>query len=198
MSPKYGGQAVPGAPFRVSGEPCGDARQVKCSGPGLSRPHVGVPAPFECDTAKAGKGQINAKCKGPDGGDIPVKMVEEDGIVACEYLPEQEGPHELEVLFGGQPVKGSPFKPKATPAPEIEKIKTPVLEELLEQSPCVDQQFEAPVDCSDVPDHRGAILSGKITTPAGKKEKVSCKAIYVSFLSLYVLWLHLKMKKLIQ
>ena len=75
-------------------------------------------------------------------------------------------------MFGGQPVKGSPFKAKATPVPEIEKIKTPVLEELLEQSPCVDQQFEAPVDCSDVPDHRGAILTGKITTPAGKKEKV--------------------------
>ncbi|XP_066922248.1 filamin-A-like isoform X11 [Clytia hemisphaerica] len=175
VSPKYGGQAVPGAPFRVSGEPCGDARKVTCSGPGLSRPHVGVPAPFECDVSKAGKGAINAKCKGPDGKEVPVKVVEEDGIIACEYLPEEEGPHDLEVLFGGAPVKGSPFKPKCTPAPEVDKIKTPVLEEMLQESPCVDQQFEAPVDCSEVPDNRGAILTGKITTPSGKKEKVDVK-----------------------
>ena len=52
-------------------------------------------------------------------------------------------------------------------------MKTPVLEELLEAGPCVEQQFEAPVDCSDVPDNKGAKLSGKITTPSGKKEKVS-------------------------
>ena len=105
VSPKYGGTAVPGAPFRVSGEPCGDARKVTCSGPGLSRPHVGVPAPFECDTSKAGDGSLKAKCKGPNGEDVPVKMVEEDGIVACEYVPVEEGPHELDVMFGGQPVK---------------------------------------------------------------------------------------------
>lgn len=176
VSPKYGGQAVPGSPFCVSGEPCGDARKVTCSGPGLSRPHVGVPAPFECDTSKAGKGKLNASCKGPDGEDVPVKMVEdEDGIVACEYTPEQEGPHQLDVLFGGQPVKGSPFKANATPVPEVEKIKAPVLEELLEAGPCVDQQFEAPVDCSEVPDNKGAILTGRITTPSGKKEKVDVK-----------------------
>ena len=174
MTPKYGGTPVPGAPFKVSGDPTGDASKVKCSGPGLTRPHIGHAAPFEVDTTKAGEGNLNVNAKGPDGGEVPVKVNEEEpGIFACEYVPDELGPHELEVLFGGNPVRGSPFKANATPSPELDKVKTPVLEELLEAGPCVEQQFEAPVDCSDVPDNKGAKLSGKITTPSGKKEKVS-------------------------
>lgn len=174
VTPKYGGTPVPGSPFKVAGEPVGDASKVKCSGPGLDRPHIGHAAPFEVDTNTAGDGKLNVNAKGPGGENIPVKMVEEEeGIFACEYIPEELGPHELEVLYGGQPVKGSPFKSNATPAPELDKVKTPILEELLEAGPCVEQQFEAPVDCSDVPDNKGAKLSGKITTPSGKREKVN-------------------------
>ncbi|XP_057297037.1 filamin-B-like isoform X3 [Hydractinia symbiolongicarpus] len=176
VTPKYGGTPVPGAPFKVSGDPTGDASKVKCSGPGLERPHLGHAAPFEVDASKAGKGNPVVNAKGPKGEKVPVKMVEEEeGIYACEYVPEELGPHELEVLFGGEPVRGSPFKAKATPAPELDKVRTPVLEEVLEAGPCVEQQFEAPVDCSEVPDNRGAKLSGKITTPSGKKEKVDVK-----------------------
>ncbi|XP_065679926.1 filamin-B isoform X2 [Hydra vulgaris] len=177
VSPKYGGDAVPGAPFNVNGEPSGgDASKVKCSGPGLKRPHIGFPAPFEVDATKAGKGKVNVNAKGPNGKDIPVNIVEEkEGIYAVDYTPEELGPHEIEVLFGGEPVRGSPFKANATPAPALENIKTPVLEKLLEDGPCVKQQFEAPVDCCDLPDILGAQLSGLIITPSGKKEKVDVK-----------------------
>ena len=173
VTPKYGGDVVPNAPFKVKGEPTGDASKVKCSGPGIERPHIGHAAPFEIDASKAGKGKPIVKAKGPNGNEVPVKIVEEEeGIYACEYVPEELGPHDLEVLFGGDQVRGSPFKPKVTPSPELEKIKIPVLEEVLEAGPCVDQQMEAPVDCSEVPDNKGAKLSGKITTPSGKREKV--------------------------
>ena len=88
-------------------------------------------------------------------------------------MPEQLGPHEVEVLFGGNDVPGSVFKSVATPTPEIEKVKVQELEDLLEAGPCVDQEFEGPVDCTEVPDHKEAILTGKITTPSGKREPVS-------------------------
>ena len=178
MSPKYGGDVVPGAPFNVNGEPSGDASKVKCSGPGLKRPHVGFSSPFEVDATKAGKGKVNVNAKGPNGKEIPVKVVEEkEGIFAVEYTPEELGPHEVEVLFGGEPVRGSPFKVNATPAPALEKVKTPLLEEILEAGPCVQQQFDAPVDCCEVPDFQGAQLSGYVKTPSGKKEKVNIFSI---------------------
>lgn len=182
VTPKYGGSPIPGAPFKVNGEPTGDASKVKCTGPGLNKPHPGYAAPFEIDTTKAGKGNPTINAKGPNGENLPVKLVEEEeGVYACEYMPEELGPHEVEVLFGGLPVPGSTFKADATPAPEVGKVNAHVLEEVLEAGPCVQQEFEAPVDCSEVPDHKEAILTGKITIPSGKKEPVSTTSISFGF-----------------
>ena len=67
IKPKYAGKDVPGSPFKVTGEPQGDASKVKCTGPGLNKPHPGHAAPFEVDCTKAGKGLPNVQAKGPEG-----------------------------------------------------------------------------------------------------------------------------------
>ena len=72
---------------------------MKVTGPGVARPHINHPAPFKIDATKAGDGNLNLSAKGPKGDSIPIKVVEEEGIFACEYTPTELGPHELEVCY---------------------------------------------------------------------------------------------------
>ena len=94
-----------------------------------------------------------------------------DGTYTCKWTPTEEGVHTVDVTFGGEPVRGSPFKVKAVKAPEIEKIKANVMEEVEAANPCVDQPLEFGVDTRDAEKDGGkGTLTASIVTPSGKTE----------------------------
>lgn len=41
----------------------------------------------------------------------------------CEYVPQLEGPHKVEVNFAGKPVPGSPFKTTVAPPCDVRKVR---------------------------------------------------------------------------
>ncbi|KAL1436102.1 hypothetical protein MTO96_010848 [Rhipicephalus appendiculatus] len=94
--------------------------KVKATGPGLQPTGVsaGVPTYFDVFSKAAGKGQVEVEIVDPKGGrnTIPcrVKKTNEDEH-HCEYVPSMEGPHQVNVLFAGRPVPGSPFKVNVGP-----------------------------------------------------------------------------------
>lgn len=66
----YGGQPIPGSPFRVPVKDPVDPTKVKCSGPGLGtgvRAHV--PQNFTVDCTQAGQAPLDVKLYGPTGED---------------------------------------------------------------------------------------------------------------------------------
>lgn len=67
----YGGQPIPGSPFRVPVKDPVDPSKVKCSGPGLGtgvRAHV--PQTFTVDCTQAGQAPLDVKLYGPTGEKI--------------------------------------------------------------------------------------------------------------------------------
>lgn len=69
------------------------------------------------------------------------------------------------------------FKVKAVKAPEIEKIKANVLEEVESVNPCVDQPLEFGVDPRDAePEGAKGKLTSSIVTPSGKTEYPDVRA----------------------
>lgn len=118
---QFAGKAVPKSPFPVKVEGfAGDPTKVKATGPGLQPTGVsaGVPTYFDVFSKAAGKGQVEVEIVDPKGGrnTIPcrVKKTNEDEH-HCEYVPSMEGPHQVNVLFAGRPVPGSPFKVNVGP-----------------------------------------------------------------------------------
>lgn len=68
--------------------------------------------------ADAGKGQVDVDIVDPKGGHnavpVRVKKTKEDEH-HVEYMPTLEGPHQVNLLFAGRPVPGSPFKVNVGP-----------------------------------------------------------------------------------
>lgn len=64
----YGGQPIPGSPFRVPVRDPVDPSKVKCSGPGLgSGVRAHVPQTFMVDCSQAGQAPLDVKLYGPSG-----------------------------------------------------------------------------------------------------------------------------------
>ncbi len=52
--------------------------------------------------------------------------------------------------FGGQPVRGSPFKANATDGPDTSPINTDDLAKMLADEPVIDLPVESVLDCSEL------------------------------------------------
>ncbi|KAF0034429.1 hypothetical protein F2P81_012187 [Scophthalmus maximus] len=125
----FAGQQIPKSPFEVGVDKAlGDASKVTLKGPGIE-PVGNVankPTYFDIYTAGAGKGDVTAMIRDPQGRQNTVEAMMEDkgdGVYRCTYRPIQAGPHAVIVTFGGVGVPKSPFSVDVGPEGIEEPVK---------------------------------------------------------------------------
>nr|XP_020655560.1 filamin-B isoform X4 [Pogona vitticeps] len=120
----YGGEHIPGSPFKVPVKDVIDPYKVKVAGPGLGtavRAHI--PQSFTVDTSKAGIAPLEVAVTGPRGLAEPVNVVDNgDGTHTVSYTPTQEGPYTVAVKYADEEIPRSPFKVKVLPTYEASKV----------------------------------------------------------------------------
>ncbi|XP_073688386.1 filamin-C isoform X2 [Garra rufa] len=167
----YGGQPIPGSPFRVQVKDVVDVSKVKCSGPGLAnRVLAQVPQTFTVDTSKAGVAPLEVQLYGPKGTLEPVVVKNNrDGTHTVNYTPAQEGPHTVSVKYANQEVPNSPFKVNSAPGHDASKVRA--------SGPGLDTKGVAaslPVEFTiDARDAGKGLLTVQILDPEGKPKKAS-------------------------
>lgn len=112
---KFANRELPKSPYRVAVQgAAGDASKVTAAGPGIERTgnQVGKRTYFQVNAQQAGPGIADCAVVDPRGNRDTVKprvTPQADGIFMVEYTPKEEGAHNVQVMFAGQPVPGSPF-----------------------------------------------------------------------------------------
>uniref|UniRef100_A0A8B9NLJ1 Filamin A n=1 Tax=Accipiter nisus TaxID=211598 RepID=A0A8B9NLJ1_9AVES len=106
VSPRSGGLPGDGTP-RPTWRPL--SPQVRAFGPGLQGGLAGVPAPFTIDTKGAGTGGLGLTVEGPCEAKIEC-LDNGDGTCSVSYLPTEPGDYNINILFAGAHVPGSPFR----------------------------------------------------------------------------------------
>ncbi len=79
----------------------------KCIVTGLHKNYVatmGKPVPFSVDYSQAGKGELRAKMRLPDGSMEEVEREDRDGVAALTYTPKQPGQLELILEFNSRSI----------------------------------------------------------------------------------------------
>ena len=110
----YGGQHIPGSPFKIKIHPKPSAAKVKAFGHGLEKEvKVNEKAEFVIDTTDAGIGTLSVKVHGVKGGynvECQPKSAEEPRIVIGSYQPTESGDYTVSILFEGENIPDSPFE----------------------------------------------------------------------------------------
>jgi len=126
ISVKFADEHIPGSPFHVTITDKVDAKKVKAFGPGLEPKGVraDVPAEFTVDATEAGVAFLDVAVVDKNGQKKPghIKPVG-DGTYECSYVPEVEGPCQVEVKYGDEHIPKSPFKTKTLPKSDASKVK---------------------------------------------------------------------------
>ncbi|XP_071657326.1 filamin-A isoform X2 [Patagioenas fasciata] len=117
----YDGVPVPGSPFPVEAVAPTDPSKVRAYGPGLQGGLAGVPAPFTIDTKGAGTGGLGLTVEGPCEAKIEC-LDNGDGTCAVTYLPTEPGDYNINILFAGAHVPGSPFRAPVRAAFDASKV----------------------------------------------------------------------------
>ncbi|XP_071491358.1 filamin-A-like isoform X3 [Diadema antillarum] len=106
---KYGGQAIPKAPFTVNigAEPTGPITYVRAFGPGLEKGVVGKPCDFTVETNGA-VGALGFAIEGPSQAEIKCK---DNGDGSCEvsYFPTVPGEYAVHVTYEEEDIPNSPY-----------------------------------------------------------------------------------------
>ncbi|XP_077987433.1 filamin-A-like [Glandiceps talaboti] len=114
---------VEGSPFKVSIAETAHAEKVTVTGSGVREGIVGQPMRAIIDTRDAGPGQLTARCMGPHNM-TPVEVFDNhDGTYTISMNPEEAGRHMLELKYGGDHIKGSPFIVRVAGPPDATKLK---------------------------------------------------------------------------
>ncbi|KAL7862783.1 hypothetical protein SRHO_G00117670 [Serrasalmus rhombeus] len=167
----YGGQPIPGSPFRVPVRDVVDVSKVKCSGPGLgSGVRAHVPQTFTVDCTKAGVAPLEVQLYGPSGATEPVAVINKgDGTHTVNYTPAEEGPYTVSVKYADKDVPRSPFKVHSGPSHDASKVRA--------SGPGLDKAGVAaslPVEFTiDARDAGEGLLTVQILDPEGKPKKAS-------------------------
>ncbi|XP_051548052.1 filamin-C [Myxocyprinus asiaticus] len=167
----YGGQPIPGSPFRVPVKDVVDVTKVKCSGPGLAnRVTAHVPQTFTVDSSKAGLAPLEVQLYGPKGAQEPIVVKNNrDGTHTVNYTPAQEGLYTVSVKYANQEVPSSPFKLNSAPSHDASKVRA--------SGPGLDTKGVAaslPVEFTiDARDAGKGLLTVQILDPEGKPKKAS-------------------------
>lgn len=122
----YGGKEIPGSPFQMKVKPKVEPQKVKLHGPGISNKGVpaSIPAEFTIDAKDAGFAEPEVIVKGPDGRPSKTKIINNnDGTYKVTYIPEDVGPYNISVKYGGQEVPNSPMMVNSFPVGHPEKCK---------------------------------------------------------------------------
>uniref|UniRef100_A0A8C5F1J5 Filamin B n=1 Tax=Gopherus evgoodei TaxID=1825980 RepID=A0A8C5F1J5_9SAUR len=120
----YGGEHIPGSPFKVPVKDVVDPYKVKVAGPGLGTAvRAKIPQSFTVDTSKAGIAPLEVMVAGPRGTVEPVNVADNgDGTHTVTYTPMQEGPYAISVKYGDEEIPRSPFKVKVLPTYDASKV----------------------------------------------------------------------------
>ncbi|NWZ99489.1 FLNA protein, partial [Nesospiza acunhae] len=95
--------------------------QVRAFGPGLQGGLAGVPAPFTIDTKGAGTGGLGLTVEGPCEAKIECQD-NGDGTCSVSYLPTEPGDYNINILFAGAHIPGSPFRAPIRPKFDPSKV----------------------------------------------------------------------------
>ncbi|XP_061544524.1 filamin-B [Phycodurus eques] len=120
----YGGEHIPGSPFKVPVEDLVDPSKVKVSGPGVS-PGVraNIPQMFTVDCSKAGLAPLAVTVGAPKGLSEPVEVSDNgDGTHTVSYTPSVEGTYSVAVQYAEDDVPRSPFHVRVLPTHDASKV----------------------------------------------------------------------------
>ena len=124
MDVTWGGQDVPGAPFRVNSSAV-NADKIAICEPPTAMLEAGQAIGICFDTSKGGKGVLSASCQGERIGDTPI-IVSPRPLAKDKYdvkfLPPEPDVYVVKVFWSGVEIKGSPFTVNLMPV-DVKKIK---------------------------------------------------------------------------
>ncbi|XP_066554329.1 filamin B a isoform X1 [Amia ocellicauda] len=166
----YGGQHIPGSPFKVPVKDIVDPSKVKITGPGLGTAvRAKIPQQFTVDCSKAGVAPLSVAVLAPKGVAEPVEVTDNgDGTHTVAYTPSTEGPYSVAVKYADVDIPRSPFKFRVLPTHDASKVRAsgPGLTTGLPASLPV----EFTIDAKDAGEGQLSVL---ITDQEGKPKKAS-------------------------
>lgn len=119
---KFAEVEVPCSPFVVNVFPKPNVKVV--AGGKVQTVPASLPAKIDLDAKKAGQGDIDIDIKNPKGRLMPAKAEEkENGEYSVSFVPDEIGPYNVSIKFGGKDIEGSPFIIEAHEIGEAKKCK---------------------------------------------------------------------------
>ncbi|XP_041460314.1 filamin-B-like isoform X2 [Lytechinus variegatus] len=118
---KYGGTEIPQSPITVGVVPDVDVGKIQITDLQESL-DVGKENSFHVDTGNAGDGELEAFLTGPDEQIVPVKVVPVESGFDVMFTPTEEGPHKLDMKYGGVPMLDKPISLEAVPKPDAQRV----------------------------------------------------------------------------
>lgn len=107
---KWGGEHVPGSPFKLNVEGTPQVDMVTCTGPHYEIGSLD-PITLDADAENAGAGKLSAMCIGDRTGDISVDVTEPvPKKYVVSFSPPSEDVFSLSILWQSENVNDSPFK----------------------------------------------------------------------------------------
>ncbi|XP_035517689.1 filamin-C-like [Morone saxatilis] len=121
----YGGEHIPGSPFKVPVKDVVDSSKVKVSGPGVgSGVRANIPQSFTVDCRKAGVAPLAVAVTATKGVSEPVEVTDNgDGTHLVSYTPSVEGPYSVAIKYAEEDVPRSPFKFRVLPTHDASKVR---------------------------------------------------------------------------
>jgi filamin len=122
---KWNGATIAKCPLNLFVLPTFEARKVKVDGEGIRNGiRASLPTQFTVDTKEAGIALLEVTIRDPEGNLVPPTIENNhDGTYNASYTPEDIGRYTINVLYGGQQVKDSPFNVKVDPTGKPEKVQ---------------------------------------------------------------------------
>ncbi|KAL8594779.1 hypothetical protein ACOMHN_047497 [Nucella lapillus] len=112
-----------GSPFKVNVIGAFYPNKVVVSGMGLNGGMLGQDLDVRIDTRKAGPGELTAQCMGPSRAAVCQLEDLRDGTFRLTVRPQEGGDQVLQVRYGGEHVRGSPFSFKVGSLPDASKVR---------------------------------------------------------------------------
>eukprot|EP00918_Siedleckia_nematoides_P105694 GHVU01230790.1.p1 GENE.GHVU01230790.1~~GHVU01230790.1.p1 ORF type:complete len:2480 (+),score=363.92 GHVU01230790.1:158-7597(+) len=104
----FADQEIPTSPYKVQVKPSIDVSKVHVQGLENKIP-VGKEHDFDIITTGAGKGEVQVNLVSPSGMLMAAHVEETVDGYAAKFTCYEPGPHQVQITFAGQPVKGSPY-----------------------------------------------------------------------------------------
>lgn len=122
---KFADMEVPCSPFVMKVFPKTESKNVKLvEGQNIHTVPASLKAKIELDAKQAGEGDIDVDIKNPKGELMLAKAEEiSTGQYAVSFIPDEIGPYNVSIKYGGQDIEGSPFVIKAHETGEAKKCK---------------------------------------------------------------------------